>query len=116
MITIHLHNVKFYCFHGVHEEERLLGNEYEINASIEFHEEEQIISIKETINYVDVFEMIKQRMMIPSHLLETIVMDIGNAIHNRYDYVRSIQISLTKVYPPITAIQGSVGVSWRRDY
>lgn len=117
MITIHLHNLKFYSFHGVHEEEKLLGNEYEVNADIQFHEEQaEIHSLSQTINYADIFSIIKKRMDIPSPLLETIVMDIGKEIYEKYNYVRSINISLKKVHPPIEGLNGSVGVTWHKDF
>ena len=117
MITIHLYNVKFYSYHGIHEEEKLLGNDYEVNADIQFHEEHsQIDSISQTINYVELFEIIKARMEIPTDLLETIVMDIGNTIHEKHNYVRSIYVSLKKVNPPVAYMQGSVGVSWHKEF
>lgn len=117
MITIHLYNLIFYSFHGVHEEEKLLGNEYEVNANVQFHEDHpEIHSLSQTINYAEVFEIIKSRMNIPTPLLETIVMDIGNTIHEKYNYVRHISISLKKKYPPIESIEGSVGVTWHKEF
>ncbi len=117
LLTIHLNNLKFYSFHGVHEEEKLLGNEYEVNAYVEFHEEDALIhSLSQTINYVDLFNIIKNRMNIPSSLLETVVMDIGITIHEKYNYIRSIHISLKKNHPPIEGIEGSVGVSWHKEF
>jgi 7,8-dihydroneopterin aldolase/epimerase/oxygenase len=101
----------------VHEEEKVLGNEYEVNADVQFHEEHnEIDSLSQTINYAAIFEIIKQRMHIPTSLLETVVMDIGNAIQQQYDYVRSIRISLKKVHPPIQGIEGSVGVTWHKEF
>ncbi|MEO6455633.1 MAG: dihydroneopterin aldolase [Ginsengibacter sp.] len=117
MITIHLHNVLFYSYHGIDDEEKILGTEFELSATIQFHEEQEVInSIKQTINYVDVYEIIKHRMNIPSTLLETVVMDIGMSIKNKYDNIRSISIHLKKVHPPITGFQGSVGVSWQKEF
>ncbi|HUS03891.1 MAG TPA: dihydroneopterin aldolase [Chitinophagaceae bacterium] len=117
MITILLYNLKFYSFHGVHEEERILGNEYEVNADVQFHEEStEINSLSQSINYADVYALIKKRMHIPTPLLETVVMDIGNTIHEQYDYVRSIRVSLKKVHPPIQSIEGSVGVTWHKEF
>jgi dihydroneopterin aldolase len=101
----------------VHEEEKLLGNEYEVNADVQFHElDPEIDSLSQTINYVDIFEIIKKRMSTPTQLLETVVMDIGNTIFEKYNYVRSINISLKKNHPPIQHIQGSVGVSWHKEF
>jgi dihydroneopterin aldolase len=117
MITIHLHKILFYSYHGIHEEEKILGNEYELSADIQFHEKHEVIdSIHETINYVDIYEIILQRMSIPSPLLETIIMDIGTSIKKNYDNVRSISIHLQKKHPPVTGMEGSVGVSWQKEF
>lgn len=117
MITVHLHNLHFNSFHGIHEEEKILGNEYVVDASVEFHEERAVItSIHDTINYVDIYNIIKERMSISTPLLETIVMDIGNKIHNEFPQVRSINISLKKMHPPIEGIEGAAGVNWQRQF
>jgi dihydroneopterin aldolase len=117
LITIHLNNLRFFSFHGLHEEETLLGNEYEINADVRFHEEqERIDSLDKTVNYADIFELIKQRMQIATPLLETVVMDIGNSISQKYSNVRLINISLKKLHPPIEGIEGSVGVTWHKEF
>jgi 7,8-dihydroneopterin aldolase/epimerase/oxygenase len=117
MIRVQLHNLLFNSFHGIHEEEKILGNEYLIDASVEFHEDRTVItSIQDTINYVAIYNIIKERMSVPSPLLETIVMEIGNEIHNEFPQVRSINISLKKMYPPIEGIQGAAGVNWQRQF
>ena len=41
MITVHLHNLQFNSFHGIHAEEKILGNEYLVDASVVFHEEKK---------------------------------------------------------------------------
>jgi len=117
MITVHLHKILFYSYHGIHDEEKILGNEYELSADIQFHEEQEVIhSIQQTINYVDVYQIIQQRMNIPSQLLETIVMDIGILVKKKYNNIKSISIHLKKLHPPVTGIQGSVGVSWQKEF
>ena len=117
MITVHLYNLHFNSFHGILEEEKILGNEYVIDASVEFHEEKGVItSIQDTINYEDIYNIIKERMSEPSPLLETIVMEIGNDIHNEFPQIRSINISLKKMYPPIEGIRGSACVNWQRQF
>lgn len=117
MITVHLYDLQFNSFHGIHGEEKILGNEYVINASVEFHEEKQVItSIQDTINYEDIYNIIKERMNHASALLETVVMEIGNEIHNEFPQVRSINITLKKMYPPIEGIRGAAGVNWQRQF
>lgn len=117
MITVHLHNLIFNSFHGIHEEEKVLGNDYLIDASVEFHEPEVIISsIHQTINYTDIYNIIKKRMNVPAHLLETLVMEIGNEIHKEFPQLKSINISIKKMHPPIEGIQGAAGVNWQRQF
>jgi len=117
MITVQLQNLRFNSFHGIHEEERILGNDYIIDASVEFHEESHVIaSIHKTINYTDLYNIIRERMNVPTPLLETVVMDIGNEIHNEFPQLRSISISIKKMHPPIEGMQGIAGVNWQKQF
>jgi dihydroneopterin aldolase len=117
MITIHLHNLLFHSYHGIHEEEKVLGNDYEVNADVTFHEEVlEITSIRQTIDYIELYEIIRQRMTIATPLLETIVTDIGNCLREKYDNLRSINIRLTKLNPPIENFRGSVGVTLQKVF
>ena len=117
MITVNLHNLQFNSFHGIHEEEKILGNDYVIDASVEFHEDLEVItSIQDTINYADIYKIIRERMSIPTHLLETVVMEIGNEIHSEFPQIRSINISIKKMFPPVEGIRGAVGVNWQKQF
>ena len=64
MIKVQLHQLKFNSFHGIHEEEKILGNDYVIDVSAEIHENISVItSIHETINYAEIYRVIKMRML-----------------------------------------------------
>ncbi len=43
-------------------------------------------------------------------------MDIGKEISEKYNLVRSINISLKKMHPPIEGIDGVVGVTWHKEF
>ncbi|MDQ6890828.1 MAG: dihydroneopterin aldolase [Bacteroidota bacterium] len=117
MIKVQLQHLQFNSFHGIHEEEKILGNEYIIDASVEFHEDQHVItSIHETVNYADIYKIIKMRMDIPTPLLETILMEIGKEIHERFPHLRSINISIIKMHPPIEGIQGAAAVSYHKEF
>ncbi len=117
MIKVQLHQLKFNAFHGIHEEEKILGNDYVIDASVEFHETSHIItSIHETISYTDIFTIIKKRMAIPTPLLETILMEIANEIHDHFPQLKSINISIMKTHPPIEGIEGAAVVSYHKEF
>jgi 7,8-dihydroneopterin aldolase/epimerase/oxygenase len=117
MLTVHLHKLLFNGFHGIHDEERILGNEYEVNCDVEFHENVDVIMhIDDTINYVTIDQIIRRRMAIPTPLLETVIMEIGNEIHRHFPILKSIKISIKKLHVPIKGIQGSAGVTWQKHF
>jgi dihydroneopterin aldolase len=115
-LTIHLHNVEFFAYHGVHDEEKILGNEYEVNADISFEPAGPVTQLDQTIDYVAVYQLIKNRMTIPSLLLETVAEDIIAAIHAKFQQTSSISILIRKKYPPVTAFIGSVSVSCTKEF
>lgn len=116
MFTINLNNLKFFSFHGLYEEEKILGNEYEVNVSLSFETEEKITTLEQTINYASVYGLIKKRMAIPAALLETLAQDLAQQIHNLDLRITTITISIEKKNPPIPNIQGSVGVTYTKEY
>lgn len=116
MHSTHLHHLLFTSFHGIHEEERILGNEYEVNMDIDFHEEEKIEKLEQTLNYVTVYELIKERMAVPTPLLETLAADISEAVRQLDDRITKTTISITKLHPPIEGIRGNVGVRLTKHY
>ena len=114
---MYLDKLHFHSFHGIHEEEKIIGNEYIVDVSVDFNEDKDVISsVNDTINYADIYNIIRERMSVPTPLLETVVMEIGREIHNEFSQLKAIKISLQKMNPPIEGIQGSAGVSWQRQY
>ena len=117
MITVQLHQLLFTAYHGVHEEEKVLGNEYIVDCAVEFYEKTPVIyEINETVNYAAIYDIIKNRMAIPTRLLETVVMEIGNEIILHYPDLKSIDITVKKSHPLIEGLRGSVGVSWHKKF
>jgi dihydroneopterin aldolase len=116
MFTINLQNLIFHSFHGVHEEERILGNTFEVNTSLSFITDEQITTLEHTINYAAVYEIIKQRMQTPTPLLETLVQNLAEEIRAFDNRIKSISVSVEKKNPPIPNIEGSVSVHYKKDF
>lgn len=110
---VHLHNLRFRSFHGLYEEERILGNDYELNLSAGFEPVQfPITGIDQTIDYTALYQLIKQRMSVPTPLLETVVTEIASEIQANYPAVSKISISLKKLFPPLNNFEGAVGVSF----
>lgn len=117
MVTVQLQNLRFNAFHGIHEEEKILGNEYLVNATVEFQEKtEVIVHVNDTVNYATIYEIIRNKMNIPTPLLETVAMETGNEIHQHFPQIKSVSLSITKMRPPIEGMEGSAAVSWNKQF
>lgn len=116
MFSINLHNLIFHSFHGIHEEEKILGNIFEVNVSLSFIASEPIITLEQTINYATVYEIIKQRMLTATPLLEKLVQDLTQEIHAFDNRIKSISVSVEKKNPPMPNMEGSVSVHFKKDF
>ncbi|MFN8253791.1 MAG: dihydroneopterin aldolase [Ferruginibacter sp.] len=115
MFSIHLNNLKFFSFHGVHEEERVLGGEFIVNAEICFDAGLPVTSLEQTFDYTKIYALIKQRMGRPSALLETVAQDLAHEICGMDQLVQSVDIAITKVNPPIQQFRGNITVRYKKD-
>lgn len=117
MITIHLNDLKFFAFHGVQEEEKVLGNDFLVDCSLCFYEQKEVIRhIDETVDYTQVYQVIQKHMNTPALLLETVVLEIGNDLAKQFKELKEIEISIRKLHPPIEGFQGKTGVSWHKKF
>jgi len=109
--TIELKGVIFFAFHGLHEEERKTGNEYEVDLAVKYIAAgKKITKIEDTVNYVRLFEIVKQEMEKPRNLLETIAMAITEKIQEQFSQVKEVEVRINKKNPPIINFSGSVAV------
>lgn len=116
MFTIHLANLRFFAHHGMHEEEAIVGNDFEVSVDVEFDVPDKITSIRQTINYVDVYMAIKKIFQHPSKLLETLALNICEEIYLVDSRITKINITIHKLNPPISNFMGNVGVSFSKSY
>ena len=117
MVTIHLHNLKMYAHHGVYEEEERIGANYELNLDVKFDEENaKFERLEDTINYEELYGIVKKKMMAATPLLEIVCEGIIRKIKHEYAGVREITISIYKLEAPIENFQGKVGVTMRKKF
>jgi dihydroneopterin aldolase len=115
--SIQLNHLRIFGYHGLHEEEKILGNEVEINILMKVKtSKEDKVSINDTINYADVYAVVKEIFKQREDLLETICINIATAIKNKFPQLRKISIQLIKLHPPIVAFVGSVSVTYEKKY
>lgn len=98
-----LENLIFYAHHGVFEQETAVGNVYVLNVKIELDLElaSKSDNLHDTISYADVYEIVKQEMMIPSRLLEHVGGRIIRRLKKEYMQIEQLELKLSKRNPPM---------------
>lgn len=113
MISIYLHNLILFAYHGIYEDEKILGNEYSLDITIKHKPLHLPVNhIAETIDYEAVYELVKKQMKIPTPLLETVITEMAQKILAQFSLADEVFVSINKTHPPISQFQGSVGVSF----
>lgn len=117
MFTIRLNNLRFFGYHGLYDEEKVLGNEFEMSIALRLaYTQKEHLSIDDTVNYAEVYEVVKEVFAQREDLLETICVNTSEAIAERFTQVRGITITLTKLQMPIAGFIGTAGVTFEKAY
>jgi dihydroneopterin aldolase len=117
MVTIELQQLRFHAFHGLYAGEEKTGSPYEVNVRVIYEEGSRSLdNLENTVNYVEVFNIVKQRMLQPAPLLETVAEHIIRDIKERFSFVREVEVSLFKLEPPVPQFQGRLGITMHKQF
>jgi dihydroneopterin aldolase len=109
---IHLEGMKFYAYHGVLPQEKLVGANYYIDLKLktDFSHAAKTDELEGTINYADIHTTVKKEMHITSKLLEHVCQRIASRLFQDFPTIESMEIRLSKENPPMGACAKSIGV------
>jgi dihydroneopterin aldolase len=112
MGLIQIENMEFYSFHGHFKEERIVGNRFIVDLTIETDMKipAESDNLKDAVNYQLVYEIVKQQMELKSHLLEHIAGRILDAIYVEVEGIKKATVKVSKMNPPMGGKIGSVSV------
>ena len=102
-----LEGMRFYGFHGVNPEERVLGQEYLVDLAVEMDLSRAGISdrLEDTISYAHIYRAVRDVMEgEPLNLLEAAAQSIADRLLTDF-LVDSVSVRVKKPHPPI---RGSV--------
>lgn len=110
---ISLNDVRLYAFHGVLEQERRVGGEYSVSLRVHYNIGQAMESddVAHTLNYAELLEVVKREMEVPSNLLEHVAGRIGKAVFSAFPQTESIELTVTKLNPPMGADCAGASVS-----
>ena len=112
MGLIQIENMEFYSFHGHFKEERIVGNKFLVDLTIETDMKipAESDNLKDAVNYQLLYEIVKQQMELKSHLLEHIAGRILDAIYAEMQGINKVTVKVSKLNPPMGGKIGSVSI------
>ena len=102
----------FFAHHGCFEAERVVGTWFCVNLSFDADTSKAELSddISDTVSYLDVYQLVKAEMQIPSNLLEHVARRVADAVLQAFPQVSNLELSIQKLNPPLGGEIGSAGV------
>jgi len=116
MDIIRLKNMNFYGYHGVYDFEKEQGTNFEIDLELftAISKSSKSDNIKDTINYEEVYELVKKEFGSKSYfLLEKLADSISRSIFEAYKIDKLI-IRVRKIDAPIDGKLDSVEIELKR--
>lgn len=105
--SIQLHNLEFYAYHGLLPQEHLVGGHYRVDVELSLTPPLRALTedvIDDTVNYAEVYALIRQQMEQPVNLLEHLAHRITQGLYAQFPQIQAVKLSVTKVTPPISGI------------
>lgn len=117
MAIIELEEMEFYAYHGCFKEEQIVGNRFCVNVAlkVDITKPAKSDNIMDAVNYVKIYEIIKEEISQNSHLLENVSTRMVEAIAMRYSEIEWIRLKVSKVNPPMGGKMKQVSISIEKD-
>jgi dihydroneopterin aldolase len=118
MDKIYVNDMRFYGYHGVFEEEKVLGQRFNVNLMVELDLKEagETDDLSYSVSYADLFsecEKIVQGK--PYDLVEAVAEAIASTILEKFERILSCTVTVIKPDPPIRGHYHSVAVEIKRE-
>jgi len=101
-----LEGLEFHAYHGVYPHERSSGNKFEVDVLVqtEFSDSAFQDDLNGTINYENLYAIVKDEMAKPSKLLETVAYAIASKTLDTFKEAQSVEVQISKFNPPIGGV------------
>lgn len=111
-MKVFINDIRIYAHHGVMPQEQSIGGEFLASIEAEFPNPIAIKTddLSDTINYVDITEIVQTEMTIPSKLLEHAAGRIAQKILSRFPSITMVTVRLIKRNPPLGVACKGAGV------
>ena len=107
-----LQEMRFYAYHGVLPQERIVGGDYTVSVEVDIDTtaamEHDVVDV--TLNYAELYEVVRREILTPSDLLEHLAGRIGKAIMTAFPQVKAVDLTVMKDNPPMGADCKGAGI------
>ncbi len=112
MALIEINGMRFYAHHGCFEQERTIGTHFQVDLAFTTDTSCAEVSdnIADTVSYLDVYQVVKREMLIPSNLLEHVARRVGEAVLAQFTDTMTVNVKIYKLNPPLGGQMDSVSV------
>jgi dihydroneopterin aldolase len=110
---IAIEGMEFYSYHGCFKEEKEIGTHFIVDFYFrnDTCRAEITDDLKETVSYLDVYQLIKKEMEISSDLLEHVARRILKSVFFEFETIEWAQVKIQKMNPPLGGKMRSVSFS-----
>lgn len=119
MDQIRISNLEAFGYHGVFEEEALLGQKFLISAELflDARRAGKTDDLQESLDYGEVCQMIKKMVETERYrLIERLAEQLAEKLLLNYDCLRSVEITVKKPWAPVLISMEAVSVTIRRGW
>jgi 7,8-dihydroneopterin aldolase/epimerase/oxygenase len=114
-MQILLRNIQLYGYHGITTLENKCGTHFAIDMTITLKSNMTIKALEDTIDYVQVYKLLRAQFCEPHSLLEVLAEKILQQVFFQFSsHVEEAEISIMKLNPAVAGFQGSLGVSVKK--
>lgn len=116
--TITLENIELYAFHGCYAEEQRVGNRFRVDLTLKYDAEKASHSdfVGDTVNYLKVYECVREQMMQTSHILEHVAKRVLDTLGEQFPQIICAEIKIAKLAPPLGGQVQAVILVAERNY
>lgn len=113
MTTISIEGMEFFAYHGCFPEEKVIGTRFVLDLFLETNTSEAEVSdeLSKTVNYLEVYGIVKKQMEIKSNLLEHVGRRIIQEVKNHFPQVVNVEVKVRKLNPPLGGKMDFVSVT-----
>ncbi len=116
MVTISLERMRFYTCQGLHPEERITGNTYEVSIQADWNAPDDPGDIHSTLDYEKVHELVEKVMAGSQLLLEEMAYQISVSLRDHFPRIKGSEIRVCKLNPPLSGEVARACITIRKKY